>query len=68
MAAVNERAVKHREKMSRAEMRPIQIWVPDTRKEGFIKECRRQSRLLINDSQEAEISALIENLSDTSVE
>ncbi|CCG08379.1 Putative uncharacterized protein [Pararhodospirillum photometricum DSM 122] len=26
-------------------MRPIQIWVPDTRRPGFAEECRRQSAL-----------------------
>ena len=27
-------------------MRPIQIWVPDTRRPGFAKEARRQSLLV----------------------
>jgi hypothetical protein len=66
MATINERVAKHREKMSRAGMRPIQIWVPDTRKEAFIQECRRQSRSLANDDQEGKILAFIENTSDTS--
>jgi hypothetical protein len=26
-----------------AGLRPVQIWVPDTRKPGFDEECRRQS-------------------------
>jgi hypothetical protein len=26
-------------------LRPVQIWVPDTRRPGFAEECRRQSRL-----------------------
>jgi len=28
-----------------AGLRPVQIWVPDTRLPGFAQECRRQSRL-----------------------
>ncbi|AWN17580.1 hypothetical protein SALB1_3386 [Salinisphaera sp. LB1] len=28
-----------------AGLRPVQIWVPDTRRAGFLEECRRQSRL-----------------------
>ena len=28
-------------------MRPIQIWVPDTRAQGFANECRRQSLLAV---------------------
>jgi len=26
-------------------LRPVQIWVPDTRRPDFAEECRRQSRL-----------------------
>jgi hypothetical protein len=28
-----------------AGLRPVQIWVPDTRRPDFAAECRRQSRL-----------------------
>jgi hypothetical protein len=66
MTAINERVAKHREKMSRAGMRPVQIWVPDTRKEAFMQECSRQSKLLVNDDQEGKVLAFIENMSDTS--
>jgi len=38
-----------------AGLRPIQIWVPDARQRGFAKECRRQSRKLHGDPQEADI-------------
>ena len=27
-------------------LRPLQIWVPDTRLPGFAEECRRQSQLV----------------------
>jgi hypothetical protein len=27
-------------------MRPVQIWVPDTRRPGFAAECRRQAALV----------------------
>jgi hypothetical protein len=27
-------------------LRPIQIWVPDTRRPGFAEECRRQSLIV----------------------
>ena len=43
--SVNERVRKRRETMRQAGLRPIQIWVPDTRKPGFAEECRRQGRL-----------------------
>lgn len=64
-STVKERVAKHRGKMSRAGMRPIQIWVPDTRKPAFARECRRQSLLLVGDPQEREILTFIENTTDT---
>ena len=44
-AHVNTRVQKHRDALRRAGLRPVQIWVPDTRRADFAKECRRQSRL-----------------------
>lgn len=40
--SVNQRVQTHRTKLRRAGLRPVQIWVPDTRRPGFAKECRRQ--------------------------
>jgi hypothetical protein len=65
VATARERVTKHREKMTRAGMRPIQIWVPDTRKSAFAEECHRQSMILANDGQEGEILTFIENAADT---
>lgn len=45
MADVNSRVQKHRDALRAAGLRPVQIWVPDTRQPDFAKECRRQSRL-----------------------
>jgi hypothetical protein len=42
---VNARVQKHRDTLRIAGLRPVQIWVPDTRRPGFAEECRRQSRL-----------------------
>ena len=42
---VNARVQKHRDALRTAGLRPVQIWVPDTRRPDFAKECRRQSRL-----------------------
>ncbi len=42
---VNVRVQKHRAALRMAGLRPIQIWVPDTRLPGFAEECRRQCRL-----------------------
>ena len=34
----------YRQRMRAAGLRPVQIWVPDTKAPGFIEACRRQSR------------------------
>lgn len=65
MVVTTERVKKYREKMSKAGMRPVQIWVPDTREEAFAQECKRQSRLLADDEQEREILNFIESAADT---
>ena len=43
---LNERGRKRRDALRKAELRPVQIWVPDTRRPHFAEECRRQSRLV----------------------
>jgi len=45
-ASVSERVRKRRDALREAGLRPIQIWVPDTRRPGFAEECRRQARLV----------------------
>jgi hypothetical protein len=44
--ATNERVRKRRDSLRAAGLRPLQIWVPDTRRPGFAEECRRQSLLV----------------------
>lgn len=44
--AVAERVQKHREHLRASGLRPLQIWVPDTRKRGFAEECKRQSLIV----------------------
>ena len=43
---VNERVQKRRATLRAAGLRPLQIWVPDTRRPGFVEECRRQARMV----------------------
>ena len=45
MTDVNSRVQKHRDALRLAGLRPVQLWVPDTRRPDFAQECRRQSRL-----------------------
>lgn len=64
-ASVSERVGRYRTNLRAAGLRPVQIWVPDTRRPGFADECRRQSRLLALDPQEPEILDWIERAADT---
>ena len=48
---VSERVQKRRDAMRAAGLRPVQIWVPDTRRPGFSAECRRQSALVAQADQ-----------------
>jgi hypothetical protein len=43
MPDINSRVQKHRLALRLAGLRPVQIWVPDARRPGFIQECSRQS-------------------------
>ena len=43
--SVAARVQKRRDALRMAGLRPIQIWVPDTRRPGFAAECQRQSKL-----------------------
>jgi hypothetical protein len=52
--SISARVQKHRQALRAAGLRPIQIWVPDTRRRGFAAECRRQSLVLRDDPQERE--------------
>ena len=42
-----ERIQKRRLALRMAGLRPVQLWVPDTRQPGFAEECQRQSRLVV---------------------
>lgn len=45
-------------------MRPLQIWVPDTRSESFKAEARRQCIAVANSPQEKDDLAFIDSLFD----
>jgi len=53
-STTQERVHKHRAALRAAGLRPMQIWVPDTRRAGFAEECRRQSLALRGDAHEHE--------------
>lgn len=61
-----ERVKKHRDALRAAGLRPVQIWVPDTRSPGFAAECRRQSRLVARAAEhEADTLRWLEQAADT---
>ena len=61
--AANRRKVReHRQRLRAQGMRPIQIWVPDVRSPEFAAEARRQSLLVAQSPEEAEIQSLIDSV------
>lgn len=62
---INLRVQKHRNALRESGLRPVQIWVPDTRRPGFIDECRRQSRIVaMADAQDETLGALLDGVAD----
>ena len=53
----HEKQRRHRERLRAAGLRPVQIWVPDTRAPGFTAECQRQARR-VNAAADTEREAL----------
>jgi DNA-binding LacI/PurR family transcriptional regulator len=69
--AVSERArtgrdrVKgYRERLQQQGLRPIQIWVPDTRSPGFAAEAHRQSAAVAKSPHAADDQAFIDAIAD----
>lgn len=54
------RMKQYRDRLRAAGLRPIQLWVPDTRAPGFAEECRRQSAALAHDPAETGAADFIE--------
>jgi hypothetical protein len=60
-ASSSARVQKRRAALRRAGLRPVQIWVPDTRNRRFASECRRQSRLAAEaDRQDVELQHFLD--------
>lgn len=58
---ISERVQKRRDTLRAAGLRPVQIWVPDTRRPGFAAECRRQSALVAKaDQLDTELSEFMD--------
>jgi hypothetical protein len=60
-APISERVRKRRDALRAAGLRPVQIWVPDTRRPGFAEECRRQSRRVAEaDARDVELGDFLD--------
>jgi hypothetical protein len=46
-------------------LRPVQLWLPDTRAAAFREKCEQESRSLSGDPHDAEILARIAKAADT---
>jgi hypothetical protein len=64
MKVVTDRVKRYRDRLRERGLRPVQIWVPDTRRPGFAMECRRQSELLKTDAHEQEVLDFLEKAAD----
>ena len=53
----------HRERLRAQGLRPIQLWVPDTRSAEFAAEAHRESVAIANSPHEAEDQAFIDAIS-----
>lgn len=61
---VKERMKEYRERLRKSGLRPVQIWVPDTKAPGFAEEVRRQSLLVSQSTDEKEIMDWVEQSAD----
>ncbi|MBR0654678.1 antitoxin MazE family protein [Plastoroseomonas arctica] len=59
----SRRVAAHRAELRKRGLRPIQIWVPDTRAPGFAEEARRQSRIVAAEPDHDEVMDFLERVS-----
>ncbi len=63
-SASRDKVRAHRERLRRRGLRPIQIWVPDVRSRTFVREARREARLVASSRFESEEQAFVDAVSD----
>ena len=60
-----KRMASYRQRMRAAGLRPVQIWVPDTRSPAFAEICRRQARAMAaSDPAGDELMQFVGNVAD----
>ena len=55
---------RHRERLRAQGLRPVQIWVPDTRSPVFAEEARRQSALVAASEHATDDQAFVDAIAD----
>jgi len=60
---IRDKVRKYRERMRASGLRPVQVWVPDTRTENFRKEAHRQSLAIAKSEHEQADQAFIDAIS-----
>jgi hypothetical protein len=58
-----EKVRRHRDRLRAQGLRPVQIWVPDTRAPGFAEEARRQSAAVATSEHAEEDQAFVDAIS-----
>jgi hypothetical protein len=59
-----EKVRAHRARLRAQGLRPVQMWLPDTRSEAFRAEISRQMKNLVASDQEKDDQAFIDSLFD----
>ncbi len=59
-----EKVRRYRERMRAKGLRPIQIWVPDTRPKSFAEEARRQSAAVARSDLAQQDQAFVDAVSE----
>jgi hypothetical protein len=54
----------YRERLRRQGLRPVQLWLPDTRSPEFVAEAKRQWRLVRDSQDEKDVLDWIEAVAD----
>lgn len=55
-----DKVIRHRDRLRASGMRPIQLWVPDTRSSEYAARIERQCLALRNDRAEVDVLAFSE--------
>ena len=64
MASSARRVAEHRSALRAQGLRPVQMWVPDTRAPGYAERVRRQLEALRNDPREARLLEELDEFAD----